>query len=58
VLPVAPADIEGLVRALHEALAMPADQRAERAAAARAQVEEHDLTAWLAAQFTDLLALG
>ena len=36
VLPVAPTDLEGTVRALHEALTMPEDERRRRAAALQA----------------------
>jgi trehalose 6-phosphate synthase len=58
VLPVAPADIEGVVRALHQALSMPRRERAARARALRQIVRERDLTAWLERQFQDLVALG
>jgi trehalose 6-phosphate synthase len=57
-LAVAPADIEGTVRALRQALEMPAEERAERAVALRAEVEENDLHTWLARQFDDLIALA
>lgn len=57
-LPVAPADIEGTVRALRQALEMPRAERAERAEALRAAVEREDLRGWLARQFEDLLALA
>ncbi len=57
VLPVAPADIEGTVRALDAALRMPRRERAARARALRAIVREADLTDWLVHQFEDLVAL-
>lgn len=56
-LAVAPADIEGTVRALFQALTMPGEERAARAAALRAEVEANDLHTWLAHQFEDLLTL-
>lgn len=57
VLPVAPADIEGTVRALHQALTMSKRERATRARALRAGVYAADLTDWLLRQFEDLAAL-
>lgn len=57
-LPVAPADIEGTVRALRHALEMPREEREQRAEALRAAVEREDLNVWLARQFEDLLALA
>lgn len=58
VLPLAPADIEGMVRALHRALEMPADERRTRATALREAVAADDIIEWLARQFRDLLALA
>jgi trehalose 6-phosphate synthase len=55
---VAPADIEGVVRALHQALSMPRRERAARARSLRQIVHERDLTAWLESQFQDLVALA
>jgi trehalose 6-phosphate synthase len=57
VLPVAPTDLEGTVRALHRALTMPEDERRARADGLRRQVEEFDIVQWLEFQFRDLLAL-
>jgi trehalose 6-phosphate synthase len=57
-LAVAPADIEGTVRALYQALTMPAEERAARATALRTEIEANDLHAWLARQFEDLLSLS
>lgn len=55
-LPVAPADLEGTVRALHQALTMPRDERRRRAAALKRLVQEEDITFWLERQFRDLMA--
>ena len=57
-LSVNPFDIQGQADALHEALAMPAAERARRAAGLQAHVREHDVRAWLAAQLADLDALA
>jgi trehalose 6-phosphate synthase len=46
-LTVAPADIEGTTQALYAALMMPADERRQRAAALKQQVEAEDVTNWL-----------
>lgn len=58
VLPVAPTDLEGTVRALHQALTMPAEERRRRAAALKRLVQEEDITFWLERQFRDLVALS
>jgi trehalose 6-phosphate synthase len=55
---VNPFDIQGQADALHEALQMPADERARRAAGLQAQVRTHDVRAWLAHQLDDLDALS
>ena len=57
VLPVSPADLEGTVRALHQALTMSKEERHARAEGLRKQVEDYDIVRWLEAQFKDLLAL-
>jgi trehalose 6-phosphate synthase len=57
-LSVNPFDIQGQADALHEALAMPAAERARRSAALQAHVREHDVRAWLAAQLADLDVLA
>lgn len=57
VLPVSPTDLEGTVRALHQALTMPEDERRARADGLRRQIEEYDIVQWLELQFRDLLAL-
>jgi len=58
VLPIAPADLEGTVRALHQALTMPADERRGRATALKQLIQEEDITYWLERQFRDLIALS
>jgi trehalose 6-phosphate synthase len=57
-LSVNPFDIQGQADALHEALAMPAAERARRSAALQAHGREHDVRAWLAAQLADLDVLA
>ncbi len=56
-LPISPADLEGTLRALHQALTMPPEDRRARAEGLRKQIEEHDIVLWLESQFKDLLAL-
>lgn len=56
-LNVSPTDLEGTVRALHEALTMPAKERQRRAAALKRIVQEEDITHWLESQFRDLMAV-
>jgi trehalose 6-phosphate synthase len=58
VVAVAPADIEGTVRALHTALTMPAEERRRRATALRESVRRDDLAHWLELQFQDLITLA
>jgi trehalose 6-phosphate synthase len=57
VIPIAPADIEGVVRALHQALSMPKRERARHAHALRELVRQADLSDWLERQFGDLVSL-
>jgi trehalose 6-phosphate synthase len=57
-LPVAPADIEGTVRALKRALDMPAEERHTRALALHDMIAADDIIEWLIRQFSDLLALA
>ena len=54
VLSVAPADVEGTARAIHQALTMSQVERKARADAMRLAVENEDITAWLYHQFEDL----
>jgi trehalose 6-phosphate synthase len=58
VLPVSPADLEGTLRALHQALTMSPEQRRSFADGLRKQIEENDIVKWLESQFRDLLALS
>jgi trehalose 6-phosphate synthase len=58
VLPVSPTDLEGTVRALHQALTMPADERHRRAEALRQIVIDEDIIRWLEHQLSDLTALS
>lgn len=58
VLPVAPTDLEGTVRALHAALTMPREERARRARALKQAIQEEDIVSWLEHQFRDLMALA
>jgi trehalose 6-phosphate synthase len=55
VIPVAPADLEGTVRAMHRALTMPREERARRASALKSIVLEQDITAWLESQLRELM---
>jgi len=57
-IPIAPTDLEGTVRALHEALNMPAEERKRRAAALKALIQDEDITFWLERQFADLMAIS
>jgi trehalose 6-phosphate synthase len=58
VVSVAPADIEGTIRALHEALTMDPAERKRRAEALKKTIEEEDITRWLFHQFHDLRQLA
>jgi trehalose 6-phosphate synthase len=49
-----PFDVSEQAQAIHEALEMPAGERKARIDAIRAHVREHDLTAWIGAQLSDL----
>ena len=51
---VNPFDVSEQAEAIHEALEMPASERRARIEAIRAHVREHDLTAWIGAQLSDL----
>ena len=56
-LPVAPADVEGTARALHQALTMPAEERAARNKAMVEVISNEDITHWLRRQLEDVAAL-
>ncbi|HEX7254484.1 MAG TPA: trehalose-6-phosphate synthase [Gaiellaceae bacterium] len=49
-----PFDLAGQADAIHAALEMPAGERANRIAAIRAHVGQHDLAGWVEAQLADL----
>jgi len=57
-LGVAPADLEGTMRAMHQALTMPPEERHARAQSLRKTIGEHDVGAWLCRQFDDLMTLS
>ena len=57
-LPISPTDLEGTVRALHEALTMPAEERKRRSDRLKSQIRDEDITFWLERQFADLMALS
>jgi trehalose 6-phosphate synthase len=54
---VSPFDVSGQADALHEALVMPATERARRASALRAQVRANGLAEWTLAELADLDAV-
>jgi trehalose 6-phosphate synthase len=51
---VNPFDVAGQAEAIHTALELSEDERRRRLEAIRAQVREHDLAAWIAAQLAGL----
>ena len=53
-LPIEPGDLAGTARALAAALAMPAEERRQRANALRGAVEANDFSRWLERQLEDL----
>jgi len=57
-LNVSPTDLEGTVRALHQALTMPEEERRRRATALKQLIQEQDITHWLESQFQDLAAVS
>lgn len=57
-LSVAPADVEGTARALHQALTMPAEERAARNRAMVEVIGNEDVTHWLRRQLEDVAALS
>ena len=58
VLSANPVDVEQTAAQLEAALALPAPERAERAAALRSFVEEHDVERWITLQLADLARLA
>ena len=57
-LGVTPTDLEGTLRALHQALVMPPDERRLRASALKRLVQEEDICFWLERQLRDLMAVS
>ncbi|HEY3961859.1 MAG TPA: trehalose-6-phosphate synthase [Gaiellaceae bacterium] len=57
VVTVNPFDVQGQAEALHQALAMGADERARRADAIRDHVRRHDVSEWVEALLADLTTL-
>jgi trehalose 6-phosphate synthase len=55
---VAPADTEGTMQAMYQALTMSDEERARRASVLADAVEREDVTHWLQTQITDLAALS
>jgi trehalose 6-phosphate synthase len=51
---VNPFDVSEQAEAIHQALEMPEAERRRRIEAIREQVREHDVTAWIGAQLSDL----
>ena len=51
---VNPFDVSAQAAAIHQALEMPPDERRARLAGIRAQIEEHDVAAWIEAQLGDV----
>lgn len=56
-LVISPCDVYATAEALHQALTMPAEERALRAARLRRLVEEHDINDWLSSQVDTLQSL-
>jgi trehalose 6-phosphate synthase len=58
VISIAPADVEGTVEALYEALMMDTTERKRRTEGLRRMIEEEDIARWLYRQFQDLRELA
>lgn len=56
-LSVGPTDVEGTIRALHQAITMPAAERKGRAQGLREAVAKEDLEVWIRGQVADLLGV-
>ncbi len=54
VLPVSPADVEGTMQAMYDALVMPAEERRRRSELLVEAIEREDITHWFQRQFEDL----
>ncbi|MBI4339458.1 MAG: trehalose-6-phosphate synthase [Chloroflexi bacterium] len=57
-LAVSPADIEGTMQAMYQALAMPAEERKQRSSALVRAVEQEDVFHWFQRQFEDVKGLA
>jgi trehalose 6-phosphate synthase len=57
-LVVSPCDIYDTSESLHQALTMPAEERAGRATRLATSVEQEDITAWLCSQLETIVELG
>ena len=57
-LVVSPLDVYGTAEALHQALAMPADERKERAQRLKSLIERQDIADWLCQQFDTITKLN
>jgi len=58
VLPVAPADVEGTMQAMYDALMMPAQERQQRRTLLVDAIQREDINDWFERQFEDIRALG
>ena len=58
VVSVAPADVEGTIQALYEALTMDPAEKKRRSEAMRQIIEREDITRWLYSQLQDLRQLA
>jgi trehalose 6-phosphate synthase len=58
VLPVSPADIEGTMQAMYEALTMAPEDRQERRSRLVEAIEREDINHWFKRQFEDLRSLA
>ena len=58
VLPVSPADVEGTMQAMYEALMMSSEDRQRRSALLVESIQQEDITHWFQRQFEDIRALG
>ncbi|MCI0437953.1 MAG: trehalose-6-phosphate synthase [Chloroflexi bacterium] len=57
-IPVSPADVEGTMAALRDALTMPPQERARLSKGLRQSIERNDIRRWLYTQLTDLRDLA
>lgn len=57
VLPVSPADVEGTMQAMYDALTMPAEERQQRRALLLEAIQREDIIHWFQRQFEDIRAL-